>query len=180
MSRRRRVAIGAPILALLVAAGIAGLVVGNAKANRRAERRAVQDYYATIQPLAFEGGRIVQQEVKPRITDFREGLVRVQQFQDEADNWIRQFRRIRREFADAPHPARLDRAAALYDQALERYIAAFEAFRAAAGLATHPDRVEAISAAVPIAEEADDLYDRARDALSAVMRDLDLEPPADL
>ncbi|HVL91480.1 MAG TPA: hypothetical protein VM841_14730 [Actinomycetota bacterium] len=180
-SRKRRRRIVRIVVAVIVIAGVvAAIVVPRSRASRRAERAAVQTYAQVVKDLSFEGGRILQQEVKPRITDLREGVVSPEQFRREADNWIRLYQNLRKSFADAGPPERLATAARLYDDAFVAYIEAFEAFREASRLDTPEARNEAITEAVPIAERADQIFDRARGELGEQMRALGLTPPGDL
>lgn len=141
-----------------------------------AERRVVEAYAETIKELSFEGGRILQEEVKPRITDLRDGSVTVEQFQREAENWIRLYEDLGKRFDDVERVPRLDAAAALYRQAMATYADAFRAFLAASKRPTRQERNDAITAAVPTAEKADDIFDRARAELERVMRQAGLDP----
>lgn len=141
-----------------------------------AERRVIQTYAEKIKELSVEGGRLLQEDVKPRITDLRDGTVTVQQFQREAENWIRIYEDLARRFEAVSRVKRLDPVADLYDEALRTYVEAFRAFLAASRLGTQRARNDAITEAVPIAEKADQIFDRARDALSDVMRTAGLEP----
>ena len=177
-SRNRPIAIVVGIA--VVAAAVWGVLVLRRNAGRTADRAAVAAYADTVKELSFEGGRLLQTEIKPRVTDLREGDVTPEQFGREADNWIGLYQDIRSRFADATHPKRLDEAARLYDEAFATYIEAFEAFLDASRLATQAERNDAITDAVPIAERADKIFDRARDELEGQMRIVGLDPPSDL
>lgn len=178
--KRRRRIIGITAGLLVIAAAVTTIVVNQARTNRRAERAAVERYAQKVKELSFEGGRLLQQEIKPRITDLREGTVTPEQFRREADNWIRLYENLRKDFAAANPPARLAEAARLYDEALATYIESFKAFRDASRHQTQEQRNEAITEAVPIAERADAVFDEARDELAEQMRAVGLTPPSDL
>lgn len=157
-------------------AGVAAVLLSSGRVSE-AERDAITAYAAKVKELSFEGGRLLQEEIKPRVTDLREGTVTPDQFRREAGNWILLYQNLRRDFAGTRHPARLDDTARRYDEALATYIEAFEAFRDASRLATAEARNDAITDAVPIAERADKMFDAARDELERQMRAAGLTPP---
>ncbi len=171
----RRVIATMAVLGIILATLLGGLLGGSSVSS--ADRQAISRYADAIQPLAVDGGRIVQQEIKPRITDLRGGTVSPQQFGSEAQNWLRQFQRIRREFAAAPRPKQLQRTTRLYDEAFDAYIRSIEAFIAAAALPTAAERDAALAAGAGIAEQADKTYDRARAELAEQMTTAGLDPP---
>ncbi|MGH2830552.1 MAG: hypothetical protein ACRDJM_08705 [Actinomycetota bacterium] len=175
---KRRPGFVAGGLVLLLAGGlVATLLFSRGASDRAAERRAVKAYVDAVRPAGVEGGRIVQQEIKPLLTDLRQGQVTPQQFRTEAEGWLRRFRVIRRTFAESPHPARLNQAASLYAEAMNGYVAAVQAWIVASAKPAQAARNAAIAEAASIAEEADDAYDRARAALEREMRRVGLRVP---
>lgn len=127
------------------------------------EQAAVRAYADGIRPFAREGGRVVTEQIKPRLTDLELGKVTAEQFRQEAAAWKRKMEDVRQGFAGVAPPKRLREAAHLYDRALRQYREAIDAFAAAS---TRPpaELKDAITAAVPTADAADHTYDRA-DAL---------------
>jgi len=163
----------------LLAAGVAlAIVFGGG--NATADRHAVQSYYQAIHPLAQEGGRIVQQEMKPSLRELVRSTITPAKFRERAAAWERAFRNIREKFASAPRVKRLDKAAALYDQSFADYLRAISAFSNASRVATKKARDKAISRAARIAQAADKQYDRARAELKHVMLEVGMTPPGDL
>ena len=171
MSRAR--ALAASLLAALVLLACGG---PSKPVVPAAERRTIQAYAQAVKDLSFEGGRVLQQEVKPRVSELRDGAVTPAQFGKEAENWIRVYQDFRRRLGEVERVERLDGVATRYDNAFATYVEAFRAFLAASRLSTEEARNQAITDAVPIAERADERFDLARDALRKVMRVAGLDP----
>jgi hypothetical protein len=150
---------GLATVALLMVSLVAGSTDHPATSLR--QRNAIAAYAAAIDPLVKAGGRIVVEGVKPGVTDLRTGRMSAADFRARASAWRTDMAQVRQKVSALPHPGTLDDAAALFDVALRRYGDAIDAFVTASDqtpLAT------AITAAVPVAEDADRIYDRA-DAL---------------
>lgn len=173
-SRRAFRATALVLVTGLLAGALAMVLLSRDSAS--ADRSAVRTYEEKIRPLAVDGGRIVQQEIKPRLTDLRQGTVTAQQFGSEAQNWLNQFQRIRREFAAVAHPDRLNETATLYDRALAGYIRSIQAFIEAATKVNAAERDALLSRGADAAEQADNAYDRARETLAKEMKEVGLDP----
>jgi hypothetical protein len=161
----RRVGILFVALSLVTSACGGG---GSSDASEGATERA-QAYASAVDLLAKEAGRLVVEEIRPRLTDLREGHVTPAQFRTESDLWRIKFEATRSAL-DRLHPTpELERAARLFDEAFRQYGAAMIAFSNAS---RQPDLAAAITAAVPLAERADRTYDRADALVQAELRRL--------
>lgn len=174
MRKRGRLSAAA---ALAGTAGLAALVILIAVSRGSdAETAGVRSYAEAIKPLAFEGGRIVQQGLKPALVDLREGRTTAEAFIARATAWKDQFIQIRQDVAAIPHPEHLDRIAETYDAALAAYAEAIDAFTAAARLKDTAARDKALNAGADAAERADKIYDRARELLAKKLSQAGLDP----
>lgn len=130
----------------------------------------VAQYLDTVEPLAREGGRIVQQGMKVGITDLGSGELDGELAVDSAIAWTRQMRQVGTDWAAIVPPEELADAHAAFVGALERYIGVGlvleEAARADAGA-----RQPFLDLAATEGEAADDAFDEAAAAVQALMRE---------
>jgi hypothetical protein len=152
------------------------LVVACSHVNA-AERNAIKAYADGIHPAAVDGGRIVQDGIKPGLRDLENGSKAPADFRSSAAAWRRDMEDVRRRFAAVAAPPGLALAKSLFDQSLGDYLRAIDAF-VAASLQPKSKLQAAITAAVPIAEKADKTYDRASTALKAEMQRVGLPVPS--
>lgn len=124
------------------------------------ERLAIDAYTTAIQPHAREGGRIVVQLIRPALGDLEAGRTTAEDFRAQAASWKQQVQRVREGFASAPVPSSLRETAKLFDESLRGYVNAIDAF-VQASFKTGDELKSAVTAVVPIAERADQTYDRA-------------------
>lgn len=156
----------AVIVRLLV---LVAVLAGSSCDSDGGDRDGVLAYARAIKPLAQEGGRVVQTGIKPGIGELQRGEIAPQAFRDRAATWRRQMENVRGQFAAVSAPASLADVRRLFDESLRGYIEAIDAFV----LASSRPKAEigaAISAAVPTAENADRVYDRATEALKSHLR----------
>ena len=123
----------------------------------------LQRYSAAVDLLAKDAGRMVVEEIRPRLSDLREGRITPEQFRTEADYWRVRMEAARVAVAKLRPADGLIEAAELFETAFRQYVDAIVAFSAASRRPT-PELTGAISAAIPLAEKADKTYDEA-DAL---------------
>ena len=147
--------------------------------GRSADQRAVAAYVAAIHPWIEEGGSVVAEGVKPRLADLDFGAVTPSEFRAEAVGWKAELERVRTGLDRVSAPAILRPAALLYDRALLRYEAAVDAF-VAASYAPPSGIKAAVTAAVPTANRADAIYDRADAIVRAAQRRFGLPTPPPL
>jgi adenylate cyclase len=131
----------------------------------------VRAYAAGVDLLAKEAGRMVVEEIKPRLTDLRQGKVTPQQFRLEAELWRAKFEATRIAVEQLRPTAALQRANELFDETFRQYAAAMVAFAKASEAR---DIDAAIVKAIPLAEKADRTYDRADGIVQAELRRLKL------
>jgi hypothetical protein len=171
---RRRPFDGIGIAALLTCL-LAGAALPALAPIRRArlddDRRAVRRYAETISPLAFEGGRIIQERIKPRLGELVDATVTPEEFRRQADAWRHDLEEIRKAFGKASPPPRIAEAARLFAAALGGYIDAVDEFIQASRRRGTPDEVDAaLESGRVIARRADKTYDRARRTVQAELR----------
>lgn len=159
----------------LLPAALASLVVlafGCASSNEPATSpRQVRVYASAVDVLAKDAGRLVVEEIRPRLDDLRAGRVTPEQFRTEAALWRAKFEAARAAIGRLhPTPA-LRRANALFDVAFRQYAEAMTAF---ADASAKPDVGAALDDAIPLATRADHTYDRADTIVQAELRRLGL------
>jgi len=130
-------------------------------------------YQAEIYPPLANGGRTVEQGMKPAVPDVRAGKVAA----SEAEGWVMSLRAVREEVLLVDVPPGLRDAAGLFATALDKYVEAAETFQQAAG-AGAAERDTLVDAAVALAEEADRAYDDASRVIQQWRRRLGLGPSA--
>lgn len=177
--RRKKGLVVAIVVTTVLTAGLVAVLLAGAN-GAAGDRAAVKRYYQTIRPHAVEGGRIVQQEIKPSLGELSSSTLSASMFARRAVTWYHAFRLIRSQFADAPRVSRLNKTAALYDEAFAGYLDAIRGFLDASKISGVAERSRAISAAVKTAEAADKRYDLARAELKEIMRVVGMRAPADL
>jgi hypothetical protein len=134
-------------------------------------RGRVQRYAETISPLAFEGGRIIQERIKPAIGDLVDGKVTPEDFRRQAAAWKHDLEEIRKAFAKAPSPPKLTPAKQLFDEAMRGYVAAVDEFVRASSQSGTPDEIDAaLEPGRVLARRADKTYDRARRLVQSELR----------
>jgi hypothetical protein len=165
--------------AISVAALVTGVLVGAAipalgpvrRARLSDDRRAVQRYAETISPLAFEGGRIIQERIKPSLGDLADGKTKPEDYRRQAQAWKHDLEEIRKAFAGVPVPPNLEEAARLFDTALRGYIEAVDQFVGASSTRGTSDQIHAaLDPGRELARRADKTYDRARGMVQSELR----------
>jgi hypothetical protein len=171
--RRRRfdaISVAALITGILAAAAIPALAP--VRASRLADdRNAVRRYAETISPLAFEGGRVIQERVKPSLGDLVEGRTKPEDYRRLAAAWKHDLDEIRKAFASAPAPPRLTEAARFFDRAMRGYVEAIDEFARVSSTKGTADEIDAaLNPGREMARRADKTYDRARRLVQAELR----------
>jgi hypothetical protein len=159
------------VVVLFVALTVLSAACRGGSADSETTTDRVQAYASAVDVLAKEAGRLVVEEIRPRLTDLREGGVTPEQFRTEATLWRTKFEATRSAVAQLHPTPRLERAAGLFDDAFRQYAAAMIALSEAS---RQPDLAAAIAEAVPLAERADRTYDRADAVVQAELRRLGL------
>lgn len=148
-------------IALVVALGSGAttvFLVGSS--NRRADRAALVAYERALLPAVREGGRIVEQEMKPTLREIAEGAITPAQLLDRTAAWRRVFIRVRADLLALDPPTLLGAIEPKWGAAMGAYLATVDAFEAVSR-ADAGGRDAALSRAEDAGGRADDLFDRA-------------------
>jgi hypothetical protein len=139
---------------------------------RRAELLAYED---RLLPLVQDGGRVVEQGMKPAMDDLRnQHIVPARVIAQEGDGWVASLTSVRSKVQALPAPHAVSPAQRAFLQALDEYVVAARAFRAAAQTAPGAARNARIDEGVRHAEQADATYDRGAAILQRLRRSLGL------
>jgi hypothetical protein len=144
-----------------------------------ADRQALTAYTAALRGPTSEGGEIVSQEMRPSVTELRNGQVDGTTFAQRARGWQLAFQRIRIRLAGIDTPAPVAAARELFDQALQGYARAASLF-IEAGAAQGAQRDALLAQAATAGTAADSLYNRAAAVVQAALRRAGLAPDPDL
>ena len=170
----RRVALFVLLGALLgfgAAAGVRSLGGGDGDGGDGGGGDAVvARYRKDVQPILDRGASIVGLGMKPGLSD-----VSARSLGDDAligmtDDWVRALRTIRGDLDGLEAKPPVDDAHWLFGRALDAYVQAAEALRAAAGAGDDAARERLVDLAASLGESADALYDRAETTLAALDR----------
>jgi hypothetical protein len=174
-------ALGAVVLAcaaglvLLAVLGGGGATGGGGSTPNPQASAELSAYTAALGPPTQEGGRIVEQEMKPSLAEFERGVLDAATFASRAGGWQLAFQRIRRQIDRIPVPTLIPAAGGLFDAAIDAYIRTAQLLEAAAR-APGSARQAAIEAAVDAARAADSAYDRAAAVVQRALRAAGLPP----
>jgi hypothetical protein len=148
-----------------------------ATAVSQQERAAIVDYGKAIVPLVQQGGRVVENGMKPALDDLvyrhitpRAMIVR------EADAWVGALTNVRGQLATVTPPPSLSEVAPLLDRALASYINAARAFRKAAAHKAGSVRRHFVRVGRHWGETADNVYDRAASLIQGARARAGLPP----
>lgn len=177
MAARRAVAIAAA--AVVVLSGVAATAYVATRHDHPAltSVQVVTYQKAILDPLK-DGGRVVEQDMKPTVNDFAAGTVSAPDFAKRAEGWVADLARIRATVAAVPAPEALRPVAAAFDRALVRYADAARAFHDAA-VPPGARRADLLKAAYGIAADADTRYDDASALLQRARQKAGLDPTSD-
>ncbi|HEV7677641.1 MAG TPA: hypothetical protein VGQ42_03645 [Candidatus Dormibacteraeota bacterium] len=150
---------------LAVAGGLIAAVVlssggGGGGGGPAAGQKALTDYTAALRPPTTEGGRIVQQEMKPSLGEFAGGSLDGPSFVSRARSWQLALARVRDQLRGITPPAVIASAGPLFVAAMDDYVRAAQLFERA-GAAPQDQRSAALDTAVAAARLADQAFDRA-------------------
>jgi hypothetical protein len=151
----------------VVGAGIAVLVLwssGGGAAHPtpspRAGAAALLAYTSALRGPTAQGGQVVEQEMKPSISDFSGGQIDGATLLARARSWQLAFTRVRQEIDAIAVPAGLEQAQRLFDAAIDGYARAADLLlQAATGPAAARDSL--LDGAIAAGRQADAIYDRA-------------------
>ena len=172
MRRLRRIVAIAAVLGALGAGGAVAMTRGGS--SPAVGKAALLAYEKQVVPLVQDGGRVVEQGMRPAVHDLQvDHVVPGWQIAREGDGWIASLTGVRREVARVSAPDGLRPAQQAFVEALDEYVDAARTFRAAA-LATGARRTELLDEGIRQAELADHTYDRGSAVVQGIRHDVGL------
>jgi len=183
MSRIRRRRWTRPILytAALIVIGAAGAstvyLVGSSQ--RRADRAGYLEYEKKVLPLLREGGRIVEEEIKPSIAQLGSGEIAGSEVVQRAAGWRTTFGQIRAALEAIDPPGFLGDIRVRWGAAMDAYQEVVDELEAA-GRATGADRARYLGQAEDAGKGADAVFDHAAVVMQFHRRRLGLGPSTGL
>jgi len=164
-------------LAVIVALLVALMWPGH-HATPRATRAQITAFERVVDPLASQAGQIVQEGMKPAITDLGHDHVTPPAFiAHEADGWLATLRDVRGGIAKVSTPRALVAARTPILASLDLYKEAATTFKAAA-LAPAAGRDAIIQRGVDQATRADHIFDQGAIVIQRARRAVGLGPSA--
>lgn len=155
-------------IAAVVLACAAGLIVvvavghsggDDTSSTQHPDAKALTAYTQALRAPTSDGGQVVEQQMKPSISQFQQGQVDGGTFASEARGWALAMQRVKDRIDAIPVPPFIAAAKGWFDQSMDGYIRAAQLF-AVAGTAPQSQRDAAIQTAITQAETADHLYDQ--------------------
>jgi hypothetical protein len=163
------------VVVLAVAAGMIVLLAvnssggGSATPTPRADAAVLTAYTQALRGPTSEGGRVVQQLMKPSIGEFEQGQVDAATFESRARGWILALQRVKQQLDRISVPPVIASAGPLFGQAMDAYIQAAQIFEQAAA-APMAERTAALDRGRQAGRDADRLYDRAAAVVQRALR----------
>jgi hypothetical protein len=124
-----------------------------------AQVAAAEAYLAKMQPIASEGGHVVQAVLKPAITELANPDGDHSRQAERASGWIASMTSVRERWAELDPPPALADAHELFLDGLDRYVAAADLLVRATTDDQH--RATLVDEAIGLGTEGDQLYDEA-------------------
>jgi len=164
-------------LAVVIAAFVASSWPG-AHPAPRATRAQIAAFERVVDPLAAQAGQVVQEGMKPAVTDLDHDHVTPPAFiAHEADGWLATLHQVRTDMAKTPAPRALVAARTPILASLDLYIQAAETFKAAA-LAPAGSRAAIVQRGIAQATRADQVFDQGAIVVQRARRAAGLGPSA--
>ena len=176
-SKRTAILASAAVVVLGVIGTTSVFLVGSAQ--RRDDRAAYLRYERAILVPIKDGGRLVEQEMKPSIADLQSGSLPASEAVDRANAWRTDLRQDKTKMVSLAPPKFLRGIEVLWGSAMDAYLEIPDLFARAAH-ATGPARSALIGQAAAAGTRADRLFDRAARAMQFHRRRLGLGPTHDL
>ncbi len=168
-------------IAAVVVACAAGLALAITLPNQGGgqDAKALTAYTTALRGPTADGGRIVEEEMKPSIPEFNNGTLDAGTFTQRARGWQLGLRRVKDQIDRISVPPAIAAAGPLFDQAMDDYIHAAQLFEQA-GTAPQAQRRADIDRAVAAAEAADHQYDQAALVVQRALVAAGLQPDSAL
>src|SRR5207245_8635409 len=126
---------GAAVVLVLGISAILLTTTTQPSSNPAADAAALRAYTAALPAPAAAAGQVVEQDMKPSLSDFRSGALDATTFAQRARSWQLTFRRTRDALDAIPTPVSVKEAAPLFDTALDGYRSAAALLEQAAAAA---------------------------------------------
>jgi len=179
-------------LALVVLAVAAGLIVivalsasggggGNAGGSPTPApgSAALSAYVQALRAPTSEGGQVIEQLLKPSISEFASGQVDAATFTARARGWVLSLRKVKQEIDAIKVPPGIASAGPLFDQAMDAYVHTAQVLENAAAV-PQEQRSAALDAGRQAGRDADAIYDRAAAVVQKALRAAGLPPDSAL
>jgi hypothetical protein len=172
------VAAGLVVILVLSATGSSG-PSATASPTPAPGSAALSAYVAALRAPTSEGGQVVEQLMKPSITEFEQGQVDPATFTARARGWVLSLQKVRGEIAAIRVPPVIASAGALFGQAMDGYIHAAQVLENAASV-PESQRAAALDQGRQAGRDADQVYDRAAAVVQRALRAAGLPPDSAL
>lgn len=174
-------------IAAIVVACAAGLALAvslphgdqGSASTSHAGAAALTAYTEALRAPTSDGGRVVEEEMKPTIGDFGQGQVDAAAFATDARGWQQALRQVKDRIDRIAVPPAIAAAGPLFDAAMDDYIAAARLFEQAAAV-PQSQRQEAINRGIDQARAADRQYDQAALVVQRALAAAGLQPDPNL
>ena len=177
--RTKRTAIIASVALVVLGALGATAVFVIGSAQRRDDRASYLRYERAILVPIKDGGRLVEQEIKPSFSDLENGSLSASEAIGRADAWRGDLRQDRARMVSLTPPAFLRGIQTLWASAMNAYLVIPDLF-ARAARASGSERTGLIDQAAAAGTRADRLFDNAARAMQFHRRRLGLGVTHDL
>ncbi len=125
-------------------------------------RNALVAYERAVLPLVQDGGRVVEQGMKPAVNDLQYAhIVPPAVIGSEGDGWVRSLRVVRQKLVRVAPPVGVATVQRTFVTAVDGYIRAATVFAAAARSQAGPERSRRIQDGIQTAQAADRVYNQA-------------------
>ena len=154
-------------IAAIVVACAAGLAIAvslphgdQGSGAPHADAAALTAYTTALRAPTSDGGRIVEEEMKPTLADFSQGRLDAASFAADARGWQIALRQVKDRIHRITVPPAIAAAGPLFDAAMDDYLAAAGLFEQAAAV-PRAQRDAAVRRGIDQARAADNQYDQA-------------------
>jgi hypothetical protein len=140
---------------------------------------ALKAYVEALRSPTSDGGRVIQQLMKPSIGEFAQGQVDAPTFVARARGWVIALQSVKQRIATISVPPAVASAGPLFNQAMDGYIHTARVLEQAASV---PDdqRAAALERGRQAGRDADQVYDRAAAVVQRALRAAGLAPDSAL
>jgi len=172
------VAAGLVVIVALSASGGGGGAAG-ASPTPAPGSAVLTAYVQALRAPTSEGGQVIEQLLKPSITEFDSGQVDAATFAARARGWVLSLQKVKQEIDAIRVPPVIASAGPLFDQAMDAYIHTAQVLEQAASVPA-AQRSAALDAGRQSGRDADQIFDRAAAVVQRALRAAGLPPDSAL